>query len=168
MSVLSLGGRERDRGFTLVEVLVVVIVFGILAAVATPVYLRQRTKAVDASLRADLRQLAQAEETYLVDHPDQHGMPTWADVAAAKYVVVGGRARGSSGNTLFASVNPTRGGYCLAAQSSGDSGGPTDWIFYDSGAGGFLNSGKHLGDGIPPVGQSSIAVSCNTGRQYLS
>jgi prepilin-type N-terminal cleavage/methylation domain-containing protein len=43
--------RSGERGFTLIEILIVVIVIGILAAIAIPVYAAQRDKAKDASLK---------------------------------------------------------------------------------------------------------------------
>lgn len=46
---------ERDRGFTLIEILVVVIIIGILSGVAIPVFLHQRDKAARASTRANMR-----------------------------------------------------------------------------------------------------------------
>lgn len=61
----------RDRGFTLVELLVVVIIVGVLAAIAVPVYLNQRAKAYKAQGMQDARSLAAAYETWSIDHPGE-------------------------------------------------------------------------------------------------
>src|SRR2546428_505767 len=70
--------EERRGGFTLIDHQVVIIINGILAAIAIPVFLNQRKKGWDASAKSDLRNAATAQETYLTD--SDHYTATNADL----------------------------------------------------------------------------------------
>lgn len=57
-------GNSQDGGFSFVELLVVMIVIGVLAAIAIPVYLNQRQSAYRTTAVSDMRNVAIAIESY--------------------------------------------------------------------------------------------------------
>ena len=56
------------QGFTLIELLIVVVIIGLLAAIAIPKFANTKEKAVVASMKSDLRNLASAQESYWVEN----------------------------------------------------------------------------------------------------
>src|SRR5690349_18050638 len=70
------------RAFTLIELLIVVAIIAILAAIAVPNFLEAQTRAKVARVKADMRAVATANVTYKVDtgkyilSADQHTNPT--------------------------------------------------------------------------------------------
>ena len=60
--------NRDEKGFTLIEVLIVVAIVGILACIAIPTFATYKTKALDSTAKADLRNAAAAQEAYYIDN----------------------------------------------------------------------------------------------------
>lgn len=56
---------NNERGFTLIELIIVVILIGILATIAIPKFRGSKENAYVGTMKADLRNLAMKEEAYL-------------------------------------------------------------------------------------------------------
>ncbi len=59
---------QSESGFTLVELLVVMLILGLLAAIAIPAFFNQRIKAQDAEAKSTVKTAQTALETYATDN----------------------------------------------------------------------------------------------------
>lgn len=59
---------RSNEGFTLIELLVVIAIIGILAAIAIPQFAAYRRRGYEATLKADLRNAATAQEAYFAQN----------------------------------------------------------------------------------------------------
>jgi type IV pilus assembly protein PilA len=67
MNVMDRHGK-RAEGFSLVEVLVVMAILGLLAAIAIPQFVTYRKRGFEAQVKEDLINAAVAQESYFADN----------------------------------------------------------------------------------------------------
>ncbi len=60
--------KKDEKGFTLIELMIVIAIIGILAAIAIPQFSAYRTKSYNSAAQSDVRNLATAQEAYYVDN----------------------------------------------------------------------------------------------------
>jgi type IV pilus assembly protein PilA len=127
---------EEQRGFSLIELLIVILIIGVLAAIALPAFLGQREKGQDSSAKSAARNLVTSIEsfyatnkTYVGAKADQDvqksgvlgtgaGEADVTDATANGYQIVGKSASGNlftiekSGSTVTRSCTAKNNGGC--------------------------------------------------------
>jgi prepilin-type N-terminal cleavage/methylation domain-containing protein len=84
LRLLSVANMREQRGFTLIEVLVVIVLVGVLSGLAISQYASFRARGFDAKVAAVVRGVATGEEAYYADNRTYA-----ADVDALNSMVVG-------------------------------------------------------------------------------
>jgi type IV pilus assembly protein PilA len=60
--------KSKTQGFTLVEIMIVVVIIGLLAAMAIPAFQKVRTSSQDKAVLNNARQLAAAADQYYLEN----------------------------------------------------------------------------------------------------
>src|SRR5215471_5997399 len=104
-------GKSLHTGFTLVEIMIVVAIIGLLAAIAIPNFVRARTTSQMNACINNLRQIDGAKQQWALENgKDQNQTPAWAGLADAAIQPYLGRGSAGSLDTMFCPLNPPGGG----------------------------------------------------------
>ena len=99
--------RSNTKGFTLIELMIVIAIIGILAAIAIPNFISYRNKSFCSRTESDASSIAAAIADYFAI-PAHVDLPTFAQLNSGNGITLSGdNSTGDAGTTLGGDPNST-------------------------------------------------------------
>jgi prepilin-type N-terminal cleavage/methylation domain-containing protein len=130
--------RTSTKGFTLIELMIVIAIIAILAAILIPNFLHARAQSVTAACEGNEKQIAISEEEYSVDH-------------AGAYVILSGLT------TPYIQSLPTNPALAGNAYSINITANPATYGSYQ-----ISDAGQHDSTSMVSIIQDGAAANCAT------
>ena len=105
---------QSESGFTLVELLVVMLILGLLAAIAIPAFFNQRTKAQDAEAKSTAKTAQTALETFATDRNGSYAGATRQLLKDIEPTL----STATSGANAMTALTTTANSYTITVQSA--------------------------------------------------
>jgi len=80
--LVKMNEMKNQKGFTLIELMIVIAIIGILAAIAIPQFSAYRERGYVASMKSDCNSIRTAEEAYYLDNNAYLAVISSADTSA--------------------------------------------------------------------------------------
>jgi type IV pilus assembly protein PilA len=182
--------RKRNEGFTLIELMIVVAIIGILAAIAIPNFLRFQLKSKSSEGKVNLAAIRTAEESYFAEYGTYiaaaQSNPVWVPASRSQkdifnevacpgcdFNTIGWSPEGNVFFNYAVTLAPTPTGYTADAQADIDNDGVfQSWGYVHPDSGGNASAGI-LGttpcaatgtwSGVVGADQLNVVGPCNQG-----
>jgi prepilin-type N-terminal cleavage/methylation domain-containing protein len=146
------------KGFTLIELIIVVAIIGILAMIAVPAYIGQQKNATRTEAYSNLQNLRLLEEQYLAENGCYYMTGATPACTNATRTGLAGIQQNASGNPFLPGFNPGSSlsfSYSITTNSTGTGGGTASCFVATA-----------TGNANTRVYGDTFTIDCNNNRNF--